>query len=677
MQPNLLRYVIAFCIASLLMIPTVTAQDRNLPIGATQSSALDADHLAQVFLFTSAGDETVELLLSNEIGALLSVSIMDIWGNPLAQASGDPGLTRLVAEISEAGNYYVTVIPSRGETTEEIPFVLTRLGTATIPDNQDVMVSGYPPTQVLTSGLIIDLNWDNTSNLDLEIRDPIGGSLYWDSPSVPSGGTLPANRNGACELLQSEQPERASWPAGALPSGSYEILIYYQDDCEQIGSSEFSIEIQWNGALQHRFSGSLSEGEIYIGRFVIGVDGESSLGLHGNFNEADTLTLAEWDLTESITFRPSETASGTIRNDDHAQAYTFSAVAGDIVSVELVATDGSLDTYLALYDPNGNLIAANDDIDESTHSALRLRTLPISGTYTAVVSRYGKELGGTEGAYNATLFQQSAETATELTALNLPTGDIEVSLLWSTAADLQLLVRDPNGNSIYDDFPTTAYGASLAFAGNVGCSSDLASPVSHIYWPSGTAIPGHYEIDIWYQNSCGDTTPVSFSLYVTVRGQLVYSTVVPIDPGQRYISSFELNLDGSTNVGSGGIWAEIRALDFIAQMDQATEIVGGQATGTLLAEQPYQIYSFEGRTGQVVTINMAATAGTLDTLLYLIDPNGFVLGDNDDAIVGETTDSLIGDIVLPQDGTYLVIATRYGIQFGGTEGPYQLSLFVR
>ena len=101
---------------------------------------------------------------------------------------------------------------------------MTRLGTATIPEGLNLAESGYPPTQVLTSGLQIDLNWSNTSNLDLEIRDPIGGSLYWDNPSVPSGGTLPANRNGSCELLQTEQPERASWPAGTLPSGSYEIF---------------------------------------------------------------------------------------------------------------------------------------------------------------------------------------------------------------------------------------------------------------------------------------------------------------------------------------------------------------------------------------------------------------------------------------------------------------------
>ena len=379
----------------------------------------------------------------------------------------------------------------------------------------------------------------------------------------------------------------------------------------------------------------------------------------------------------AASIRPIETVAGTITNSDHVRAYSFSAVAGDVVSLELVATDGSLDTLLSLYDPNGNLVAANDDIDDVTNSAIRLRTLPVGGTYTVIASRYGRDLGGTEGNFNLTLSQQSSETVSELAALNLPSGDVEVSLLWSTAADLQLLVRDPRGNSVYDDFPTTAYGASLALAGNVGCSSDLESPVSHIYWPSGSAIPGWYEVEIWYQDTCGDTTPVAFTLYITVRGQLLFSANVPIDPGQRYLTSFQLDLDGSVSMGIGGIFTGLQGLDYQPQIAGAGQFVGGQALGTILPEQPFQLFTFEGRAGDVVTVSMVASAGTLDTLLYLIDPNGFVLSENDDAISGETTDSLLSDVVLPQDGIYIVLATRYGIRYGGTEGPYQLSLFIR
>lgn len=661
---------------SLFVVPGF-AQDRSLPAGAILSDELNPDQLARVFLLRSVGDESVEVTVINEANANLAIILADAQGNTLAQASGEPNSTTLSANTGAAGNFYLTVFALGDSASEVIPFTITRADSAPPEETVSATESGYPSTPVLSSGMDIDLNWDNTVNFDLEVRDPIGGSLYWLNPAVPSGGVLPANRNGSCELLQSAQPERASWPSGTIPSGSYEILVYYQQDCQGSGESEFSIEVRINGEYRHQFSGRLSEGGIYIGRFVVREDGSSSLGLHGAYEDPALSPLGAWNLSAS-SIRANETVAGAITNSNYAGAYEFSAVAGDVVTVDLVATDGNLDPLLALYDQNGNLVAANDDRDdETTNSSIRLRTLPISGSYTIIASRYGGALGGTEGSFNLTLSQQSSETVAELAALNLPSGDVEVSLLWDTAADLQLLMRDPRSNSIYDDFPTTSYGASLALAGNVGCSTDLASPVSHIYWPTGSAIPGWYEVDIWYQDSCGDNRPVTLALYISIRGQLLFSTNVPIEPGQHYITSFQLNLDGGASMGAGGIFNDLDALDYGAQLANAQAITSGQALGTILPARPYQLYTFSGNAGDVVTISMTATAGTLDTLLYLIDPNGFVIGKNDDAIAGETTDSLLSDIVLPDSGDYLIIATRYGILFGGTEGPYSLSLLSR
>ena len=74
----------------------------------------------------------------------------------------------------------------------------------------------------------------------------------------------------------------------------------------------------------------------------------------------------------------------------------------------------------------------------------------------------------------------------------------------------------------------------------------------------------------------------------------------------------------------------------------------------------------------MVTVSMVATAGRLDTALALLDPQGFRLADNDDAIAGENTDSLIREHVLLEDGRYYVLATHYGMGYGGTTGSYDL-----
>ena len=43
-------------------------------------------------------------------------------------------------------------------------------------------------------------------------------------------------------------------------------------------------------------------------------------------------------------------------------------------------------------------------------------------------------------------------------------------------------------------------------------------------------------------------------------------------------------------------------------------------------------------------------------------------------LTGRTTDSRISGFELPESGPYTVIATRYGNQYGGTIGIYELTM---
>lgn len=62
----------------------------------------------------------------------------------------------------------------------------------------------------------------------------------------------------------------------------------------------------------------------------------------------------------------------------NANRWTFQGSSGEVVSIAMRST--AFDTYLELYDPDGNLLAFNDDA-EGTDSSLNL-TLEASGTYT-------------------------------------------------------------------------------------------------------------------------------------------------------------------------------------------------------------------------------------------------------------------------------------------------------
>jgi hypothetical protein len=69
---------------------------------------------------------------------------------------------------------------------------------------------------------------------------------------------------------------------------------------------------------------------------------------------------------------------------------------------------------------------------------------------------------------------------------------------------------------------------------------------------------------------------------------------------------------------------------------------------------------------------MNTTEGFLDPLLYLVDANGQVLEMNDDAASG-VRDAAIRGFQIPENGTYIVIATRFREEEGPTSGAFALT----
>ncbi|MCS7071336.1 MAG: PPC domain-containing protein, partial [Anaerolinea sp.] len=83
-------------------------------------------------------------------------------------------------------------------------------------------------------------------------------------------------------------------------------------------------------------------------------------------------------------------------------------------------------------------------------------------------------------------------------------------------------------------------------------------------------------------------------------------------------------------------------------------------------------YRFEGRAGQAVTIRAARASGDLDPLIQLLDSGQAVLSENDDS--DGTQNARIAGFVLPADGPYLILVTRYQRAAGRTTGAFTLSL---
>ena len=237
------------------------------------------------------------------------------------------------------------------------------------------------------------------------------------------------------------------------------------------------------------------------------------------------------------------------------------------------------------------------------------------------------------------------------------------------------MVRDPSGNSVYDDVPRVPSGGVLTETGNINCILAENEPVSYIYWPDGFLRIGSYEVEIWYQSDCGDTRPVVFTLYVVVEGELIFTDSQQIDFQERYLTNFTIAQDGQAIADQGGIIGGSETLNYQAELASALQITDDQTVlGSITPNNKFDLYVFDGEPGDVVTIDMSATSGTLDTYLFLIDPSGVEIAFNDDA--NETTNSLIFNVELTQEGEYTIIATHFGTIYGGTTGGYNLSLRV-
>ena len=230
----------------------------------------------------------------------------------------------------------------------------------------------------------------------------------------------------------------------------------------------------------------------------------------------------------------------------------------------------------------------------------------------------------------------------------MPRGALEVRLIWNTSADLQLLVRDPAGNAVYDDVPQIRSGGRLAASGNVNCTpSTSGTPFSYIYWPTDTPPrAGVYEVEVWFQHDCADSSPVNFNLYITYNGKEVVTDSARPLLDERYLTSFTITANGDAIPSDGGIITGVDSLDWQAEQEAAVVLNAGEPrNGSITQDNKFDVYTFSAQSGDVVNIAMNNTSGTLDPTLYLLTASGDLVAQNDDAVAGENTNSLI--VILP------------------------------
>jgi hypothetical protein len=114
------------------------------------------------------------------------------------------------------------------------------------------------------------------------------------------------------------------------------------------------------------------------------------------------------------------------------------------------------------------------------------------------------------------------------TTVPLGTGDVQVTLSWDTGEDLDLHVIDPAGSEISYSTPTSPSGGQLDHDDTAGCDSP-GNHVENVFWPTGTAPPGQYQVFIQSYNGCG--TGGNFTLDIKVGGEVIDSVTASVADG--------------------------------------------------------------------------------------------------------------------------------------------------
>lgn len=105
-------------------------------------------------------------------------------------------------------------------------------------------------------------------------------------------------------------------------------------------------------------------------------------------------------------------------------------------------------------------------------------------------------------------------------AQGLEGGDVQITLTWDSAADLDLHVNDPRGEDIWYGNKVSDSGGVLDYDANAGCGEVQDQPTENIHWPYDEAPDGRYDLSVVTYSNCG-TDDLDWTLTMRFNGAVV------------------------------------------------------------------------------------------------------------------------------------------------------------
>ena len=161
------------------------------------------------------------------------------------------------------------------------------------------------------------------------------------------------------------------------------------------------------------------------------------------------------------------------------------------------------------------------------------------------------------------------------------TGDVQITLSWNNRNDLDLYCVDPRKETLMYGRREVPSGGKLDVDSNSGEKPITNTPVENIFWPFGSAPPGHYSVYVDHYALRGDSDPTQFRVSVLNMGrQQQYVGAISQGEPKKLVCAF----DAGTGTGIwGGILPAVLRAALITGMWVAT-LAGLLSLALLLAQ---------------------------------------------------------------------------------------------
>ena len=152
--------------------------------------------------------------------------------------------------------------------------------------------------------------------------------------------------------------------------------------------------------------------------------------------------------------------------------------------------------------------------------------------------RIGNQLDVARVVLDGQVIETGNDGTITVDGTEIRTGDVQVTLQWNKAVDLDLYVSDPAGDEVSYQNTSVASGGELDVDARRSCA-DTPETVENIIW-AGTPPTGEYSVKVNYYNAC-DEGPAEYTATLRRGGTVVEVWEETVAFGQSNTHTFSVN----------------------------------------------------------------------------------------------------------------------------------------